>query len=53
MELFENGENDKDSHHPSILKNGEYEIRSMLEFSDNNLPQTYHNFDDLITAINF
>jgi len=53
MELFENGEKYKDSHHSSLLKNGEYEVRSMVEFSDNNLPPTCHIFEDLITRINF
>ena len=53
MEPFENGEKDKDSCHSSLLKNGEYEERSMVEFSDNNLPPTCHIFEDLITTTNF
>ena len=52
MELF-GGEKDKDSRHSSILKHGEYEARSTVDFSDNNLPATYYIFDDLNTTINF
>ena len=44
MEQVENGEKDKDSCDSSILKNGEYEVRSMVEFSNNNLIPTYHIF---------
>ena len=46
MELFENGEKDKNSCHSSLLKNGVYEIRSIVEFSHNNLPSTCHIFED-------
>jgi len=53
MELFKNGEKDKDSCHSSILKNGKYEVRSMVEFSNNNILSTCHIFDDLITTRNF
>jgi hypothetical protein len=53
MELFENGEKDKNSCHSSILKNGEYEVRSVVEFLDNNLPPTCHIFEDLSTTTNF
>ena len=53
MELFENNEKDKDSCHSSILKRGAYEVRSMIEFSNNILPPTCHIFDDLITTTNF
>jgi len=53
MELFENGEKDKDSCHSSILKNCENKVRFMVEFSNNNLLATCHIFDDLITTINF
>jgi len=53
MEQVENGEKDNDSCHSSIHKNGEYEVRYMLEFSNNNLLLIYHIFDNLITIINF
>ena len=53
MEMFENGEKDKDSCHSSILKNDEYEVRSMVEFSKYNLTPTCRIFDDLITTTNF
>jgi len=53
MEQVENSEKDKYSCHSSILKNGEYEVRSMVEFSQNNLPSNCHIFDDLITRTNF
>ena len=39
--------------HSSTIKNGEYEVRYMVEFSKNNLPPTCHIFEDLITKINF
>ena len=53
MEEVENGEKDKGSCHSSILENCEYEIRSMVEFSQNNLPPNCHIFYDLITTTNF
>ena len=53
MELFENGEKDKNSCHSYLLKNGVYEIRSIVEFSHNNLPSTCYIFEDLITTTNF
>jgi len=53
MDLFKNGKRDKDSCHLSILKNGEYEVRSMIDFLNKNLLPTYHIFDDVIATINF
>ena len=53
LELFENGEKDKNSCDSSILKNDEYELRSIVEFSNDKLLPTCHIFDDLITTINF
>jgi len=53
MEIFENGEKDKNSYCSSLLKNGEYEVRSVVEFSHINLSPTFHIFDDLITITNF
>jgi len=53
MELFENGEKDKDSRYSSLLKNDEYEVRSMVEFSHSNSSPTCHIFEDLITTKKF
>jgi len=34
-ELLENGERNKDSYYSSILQSGKYEVKFMLEFSNN------------------
>ena len=47
-ELLENGETNKDSYYSSILQSGKYEVKFMLEFSNNILIPNCHIFDDLI-----
>jgi len=42
MELFENVEKDKDSCYLSIIKIGKTEVKSMLEFSSDNIILTCH-----------
>jgi len=44
MEQFENDEKEKDFYHLSILKNGANGIKSMVEFSNNNLLSTCYIF---------
>ena len=52
-ELLENGEKNKYSCYSSILESGKYEVKSMLEFSNNILSLECHIFDDLNTTPNF
>ena len=43
-ESLKNGKKNKDCCYLSILRSGEYEVKSMLEFSNNSLSPSRHIF---------